>query len=574
MDIKQSHLSNYRVDKPKLTNSPPASSQSAKSPELREGQPMKESAVDLRYNEIKFLLEQSELTALKALTASNLPITENNKALVAELLNHRMPIDKQTLQTLVKVSLINRDASPQTLVLMYKNNIPMSTSNMKQFEAYQNGTHQLLDNMKDITNHITDLLKPEAPFINTPVSFDTALQTNRALIDILYPTTENSTSNSPLQSSPIQSWLTPEELALFSKAVNQKNLDLPSLPAGITPDILKQISDGTLSLKETVKLITTFFSEQPEAVPAQLSHVAVDPTQAGPNATAVINKILEQNFQLPDTSAKLSELIDSSFRDKLITYLPDVPEHQNLIDKISLGTASLKETLTFIQEQLPSIDKATVGKLLQAPEYSKLLEEAFLQKWTLTPDMAADKAKVSELYHQLKEDIDKLSHLATSGKEAEEFTRVKEPVKSMQENLQFMKDLNDVFTYLQLPIQFKNQNAHTDLYVLTRKKALNDNRENLSVLLHLTMTNLGSLNIHLQMYGKNQIQAAFYLEEKEVSSLLRDNLPSLTQALQNKGYSLQAEVKDTYKKPDFIQDFIEQNSHSDNIQRYSFDIRT
>jgi hypothetical protein len=151
------------------------SSQSAagtKQAELKEGQQVKGQILDLRYNEVRVRLEPdkqiitakltgdvplaigdearfvvteengqrlslkylpdstaaSTATITKALTASSLPLTDRNKAIVEQLLNHRMPIDKQTLSLLSKAALLNKEASPLSLVLMYKN----SLKNIKQ----------------------------------------------------------------------------------------------------------------------------------------------------------------------------------------------------------------------------------------------------------------------------------------------------------------------------------------------------------------------------------------------------------------------------------------------------------
>jgi hypothetical protein len=108
---------------------------------------------------------------------------------------------------------------------------------------------------------------------------------------------------------------------------------------------------------------------------------------------------------------------------------------------------------------------------------------------------------------------------------------------------------------------------------LTEYTALKDNPENLSVLLHLDMENLGSLNVHIRM-SMDKLETVFYPEDKTAGRLITDNLPSLVNTLKEKGYSITAEVKDTYKKPDFCRDFIEQDSPDGMIRQYTFDIRT
>jgi hypothetical protein len=168
--------------------------QNNKQMDFREGQLVKGQIIDHRYNEVKIQLEpgkqiisaklsgdiplsigqeaQFQVTedssdqlvlryipeeaapadnaVSKALTESGLVMTQRNKAIVSELLNQRMPVDKQTLQLLIRLSVTNREASPLTLVLMYKNKIPMTPANIRQFEAYQAGTNQLLEQPVDL----------------------------------------------------------------------------------------------------------------------------------------------------------------------------------------------------------------------------------------------------------------------------------------------------------------------------------------------------------------------------------------------------------------------------------------
>jgi hypothetical protein len=51
-------------------------------------------------------------------------------------------------------------------------------------------------------------------------------------------------------------------------------------------------------------------------------------------------------------------------------------------------------------------------------------------------------------------------------------------------------------------------------------------------------------------------------------------MPSLTEALAKKGYSLHSEVNQAYEKIDFSRDFIEDPITEGDVKRYTFDIRT
>ncbi len=666
MDLYHTNLSDYQTNKSQSTrggNQPnrlpdgsisrntTSSPQQGEPMELREGQTIKGQVIDHRYNEVTLRLEpgkqtltarlssdipisigqeaqftvtgktpggyvlkylpenpslQYDTTIGKALSASGLPITDRNKAIVAELLAGRLPIDKQTLQTLLRVALTNPEASPQTLVLMYKHNIPLTPANIKQFEAYQKGTHQLVNDLRTISQNISGLLR-HSPSTALPSdhAVANALQTNQALLDLLLPSTAAlGTAKTPLL---LNSGFNQGQLDQLAQILEQQGKDNPSLftgliagtaaegaseivptitstslldPAGnsiITSafaEIIDKVKSGTLSMNEAADLFTKIMEAgqgqgQPPAAPGG---AVQNPLTAAD--LSLITKLMDQYETSQDFSLPLSKILSPQERLTLTDLLSGLPDAKELKNQLTQGTTTLKELFTLLQEQLPKSDKPVAAKLLQSPEYAKLFEAAFLEKWTLLPRKAADKSAVTNLLKGLREDLDQLQALVKEQSGSSDGEHLQKPVQNLRENLQFAKELNEVFTYLPLPIQFKNQNAHADLYVMTKKKALGDKRENLSVLLHLEMANLGSLNIYLKLNPSNQIQADFYVEEQETRLLIKDHLGDLTTALEEKGYLFQAGVKETYNKPDFSKDFIEQSAQENHMTRYTFDIRT
>ncbi len=86
---------------------------------------------------------------------------------------------------------------------------------------------------------------------------------------------------------------------------------------------------------------------------------------------------------------------------------------------------------------------------------------------------------MDSLYHKISSELDNLLHLSQmfatrpSGESAVNTTN------DMQQNLQFMKMLNEQFAYMQLPLKLSSENAHGDLYVMTKKK-LCGNRKTIS----------------------------------------------------------------------------------------------
>ena len=171
MDINRPLSSRLKLTKPLSTESGKKGAEVARNRsssaaeisnklELKEGQLLKGQIIDHRHNEIKLMVEPgnqvisarisdevslaigqyagfivSEATSdslvlrllpqeaqandsiiLKALTAAEIAINARSKAIVEELLAQRMPVDKHTLQTLIRQSAATVKASPLCLV--------------------------------------------------------------------------------------------------------------------------------------------------------------------------------------------------------------------------------------------------------------------------------------------------------------------------------------------------------------------------------------------------------------------------------------------------------------------------
>lgn len=547
--------------------------------DLKEGQQVKGTVLDLRYNEVKLQLEPgkqivtaglsgevaltigeeanffvtedganhlvlkylpediapTDTTILKALTASGLPLTDRNKTILSELLKHRMPIDKQTLQTLIKAAVTNRSASPQSLVLMHKNAIPLTASNIRQFEAYQSGTGKLLTDIQNITKSLTELF---------------AL-TGEAEADMITPMASN-TVTSPGGSAIPAPFLTPSVV----EAVDES----------LTPSGAKASDQTTTQTPAQVSAQSASQAAALNAFPGDLLQVP----DAGQSIALSINDTLIQILLRDQEAPMLSDFLNATEQADLEQLIRQLPEGSPFV-KLSEGSASVSDILKFIAGKLPEAGKEAAKALLQSPEYAKLLTEAFHQRWTITPEKLEQKGSVSELYRKLQDDMEALHQLGKSEGTLLESLKLQEPVKNLQENLHFMKDLNQIFTYLQLPVQIENQDIHSELYVFTNKRAIKAKKD-LSVLLHLDMPNLGALNIHVTL-EHNIVNAKFYPEEKAANLILTEHVPSLGEALKKKGYTFHYEVLDAYKKPDFVKDFIEQNAEGSSPARYSFDIR-
>ena len=143
----------------------------------------------------------------------------------------------------------------------------------------------------------------------------------------------------------------------------------------------------------------------------------------------------------------------------------------------------------------------------------------------------------------------------------------------IRNNVDFMNQINQTYTYLQLPLKLSGQNAHSDLYVYTNKKNLADPDGELTAFLHLDMDHLGSTDVSIQMRGK-KVHTDFFLADDKSYNLILEHLDILEERLLQKGYSCTIQVQNKEKKVDFVEDFLKKDQPSTGrLHRYSFDVR-
>lgn len=467
----------------------------------------------------------------KALSSSGLAASERNLNIVQELLKYNMPVDKGTLSSIIKLSSTYPHTDITALILMHKNNLPINTNSIAQFEAYQAGSHQILTDLSSLADIITNLLFNE---------------TNNSAL-----TSNTEFSNTELTNNPI------------NQESNQHSDDI------ITPnDILvsddrlmgsANMTDDFLSLnKEILNLIRGGENKtiEKEYLPdSQLKYIFTD----------------KELIQLQD-HLNLESMPDSMTLKELYTFVNDLHNKGYDFTPITNNnnlSAHLFDAFIGMSSHMSSPDKEKLIALLQTDTYQSIINDALVNRWTLSTKDLTTPNRVTEYFKRLNDDLEKLQKISTQSKQSD-FENVKSSVNKLQDNLQFMRDLNDLFLYVQLPMRLLEQDAHGDLYVFSKKKAF-DLTDQVSVLLHLDMANLGPLDIHMTM-KERYVQAVFYLEE-ESENIIKEHLNELIDLLSKKGYNLQAKTQVSASKPDFITDILEQDVKELSIYRHSFDTR-
>lgn len=503
----------------------------------------------------------------KAIDAAGLGKNDHNRAIVEELLNQQMSIDKKTICLLIQQSIMNKDSSIQSLVLMNKYHIPITEGNINQLEAYRNMDQSMMNEIENLADSIPNLFSqvsdqtfPE--FLAQSNDLLNLLLNNK--MDIPSDSIANGLSQNVLETLSNSniittgSLLSPEESLALAQTLEVAS----SSESLVSQDLLLLIRNGSADINEVAYLLNQLIGKET---------IGVAPTLTIFEGSSAAQSILTayQNLQYDNT--ELGSILDPASRNNLLKSLDSFAIPLEIKDRIASGYLSSHDLLLLIQSEIGSASESIVKNLLSSEEYKLLIKEEILAKWTLTPESLTKEGEIDKHFQSLSNQVSELTQFMEHSS-SRDLGTTSGQANHLQESIQFMKTLNELFTYIQLPLKLKNQNAHSELYVYTKKKEGRTAADGISVLLHLDMDHLGPLDVHIDLHHNN-IVSKFYLNDENTIDLISSHIPILEQSLLAKGFTLNAEILKREKDIDIVEDFIKQDAQAPSVKRYNFDIR-
>ena len=205
------------------------------------------------------------------------------------------------------------------------------------------------------------------------------------------------------------------------------------------------------------------------------------------------------------------------------------------------GTVLLKDGAKLAEQgrlKLPEGMEERLGALQK--DFTAQVKNLLSEEWTMKPESFADKEEVKNFYQKIKNQSGQLQEVFSAAGKAD--TQAGQAVHQMNQNLQFMQNVNQMFPYLQIPLKASMENAHGELYVYQKKKGKVSEDGSSSALLHLEMEHLGDLDVYVKMKDYN-VSTQFTLADEGVLDFLAEHIHILNERLEKKGYHMQAEMK-------------------------------
>lgn len=471
---------------------------------------------------------------LNALTSAGVPVTERNLEMVNAMMQRQMPINKQSILDMIKVVSTYENTSVQTLVDMTRLGLPVDSELAAQFEKYQQNDYALVGKMDTALEQAIDLLGSEQ------LSPEQAVDINQKLFDMAVRPDLNS-----------QTALDDVEQLLLGKSDAKQagvTLELHTVPQNTaeTVPFANQVLKDVFSEEQLMNLTKLL-----QSTPSLVENPELFVTESGEEIfvdTLSEEEILPARMQESDGQASVKQTLNSELT--VEEFLKSVQD--NLTNKQEFGFLG-------------------VQKLFSSREYRFLLKNVMQEQWLLKPEELKSE-KVSETYERLIRQLDQMEQIVKAT--GTEQLKLLETTADIRSNVEFMNQINQVYTYVQLPLKLTGQQANGDLYVYTNKKNLNDPDGELSAFLHLNLENLGSTDVSVKMQKKH-VKTNFYFSDDGSYDLIQKHLPLLEARLNKKGYTCTFTVSNEDKKVDFVNDFLRKDLPSaGTLHRYSFDVRT
>ncbi len=516
-----------------------------------------------------------------ALRAAHMAVNDKNLALVSKLIENGMSIDKNTLMLFNRLTLQNPNAGMAELIRLTKLQLPVNDTNIAQIQNYQNMEHRLLDGIKEASEEILKFYEAlagkaqgqgnQGASVNNvmPDAGQGAAAPGNAALEgggkfmeqvlVLLAGEEgqnseakqtvngNNNMGNQQENQNIQndSTLQADEENLQEKDIRNQTADNGGVKNNAQEHILQENHNGReVSGKDTGQL-------------PKVGESMADEQQKGVQA-----------------DSKQLDAILSQLKGEKTTLLP--AKMISLIREGKLDIKDMKQLLldSEIGRQLTTGQKAVI---FRSEPFQSMLKNGLQKQWTLTPQDLMQEGKVEEFYQRLAKESSQLARMMNEAMQAGGQTGNASQARAMgniNENVEFMNQMNQMFSYVQLPMKLSNSQAHGDLYVYTNKKNLARRDGMLTAFLHLDMDYLGALDVSISLQTeKNQVTTKFYLDEDSIK-LVGEHMDELSQRLLKKGYQCKNMVLEKDEDKTVLEHIEEQVAGGSAVLSYqTFDTR-
>ena len=485
----------------------------------------------------------SEEMASKALSAANIPISEDSLEIVGKMMEAGVSIDKDTLGAMVHASMEFPEADIKNLSEMQRYGLDINENNIEKFSAFKNYENQITGGMEKIVDGITDGYKEL-------LAAGKSLEANELMSSVLKTFSGVTDSDGGIASVTVANEANAQTLEVGTPNQTMLAADVQGLGDGGESLIREKmvISEEALLLKgEDITPSVEVLKQEAEVVNEESIRNL---------ETRVIEPGREQQIVNTETAQKAADAwttLDNTDKSAMVDILKQSGLGENEAKFLLSENATTNDFFEATRSILSSgnVSEAMMN-MLESDDFSSMLKQQIQSQWLLSPIDVENKQTVEKLYDRLNEQVkDLTSAIESISMQGSELAK---NLDNMNQNLDFMEQMNQMMQYIQLPLKMNGSEATGDLFVYTNKKSLAENNGTVSALLHLDMKNLGPLDVYASINtGSNKVTTRFQLADDSLIDFMQSHMHILNERLEKRGYAITSEVgslEGADKRPD------------------------
>lgn len=489
----------------------------------------------------------ADVNVMKALDMAGLPVNETSVAMTEQLMKAGLSVNRNVLHQVYREINSFPGAAVSDVVDLHRLGMPVNEANLQQMAAYRNLSHQLIDGM----HTVLEALPQAVGDLLSGGDFQGAAELYRAFAPLI---SEGAMASSVSPEGAAGAPAGAAEAA--GNAAKQVFLAAEAESAGLPEE--GTVPDGARGAGRAEDGMASGLGE---ALPGMAGEEG-SRMHAGEN----------------DVQTAIREFARSVEQMQLAP--GEAEQFAARLKGVGTGELPAGELLRMAAELLRTAgnrpeNRQVLQDLLGGKEFGRLLAGQMKEQWTIRPEEVAKPEQVEELYRRLDRQLKALTDVL--GARGQEGSAAFKAAAALSQNVDFMNQLNQVYAYVQLPLQLRHADAHGELYVYTNKRSLARNDGQVSALLHLDMERLGPLDVYVTLQ-EARVNTKFYVADESILDFLEQHMDLLTERLQKRGYdcqcTLSAREAESGEEPNSgIAPILRQDGGM-LLSRYAFDVRT
>lgn len=479
----------------------------------------------------------TDQNVIKALDMAALPVNHRSVMMTEQLMKASLPVNKASLQQIYREINLFPENEVSDIIDLHRLGLPVNRENVEQMANYRNMNYWIEGNMEAVADALSESV--------TDLVSTGDMEVAKELLGALFA----------------------DETEAFGQEIMKVLSEQLSGQPGLEEASRALLQGEVFPANETLQSVAEFDRDTELPKGEELPKDKELPNTSGlPEDKELSNpgKLLNGSEPLKETG--LWEATEG-YRNTEGTALPSNTKLAH--NDIDLPTGHQPIPDDFLKNTLDDIAKEPIdSKAL----WKELLIGKLKKEWMIRPEDVSDPEKVGEFYKKMKSQLRDLSDVLY--REGQTESALWKTTTSMAQKVDFMEQINQIYSYVQLPLKMANSEAHGDLYVYTNKRNRSTFNDTVTALLHLDMKHLGPLDVYVTLKDSN-VDTNFRLADEETLLFLEKHMDLLTGRLEKRGYhcSFGFRTKDSESSASGLAPLMKEETDM-MVSKYSFDVRT